>query len=912
MSDNTAKIYFFGSTSDKIEEKNINNLEDLLGGKGAHLWQMSQQKDINVPPGIIIPTTECSFYQDSNNQIRENLKKSVIENIKRIEAETNKEFGNPNNPLLLSVRSGAKTSMPGMMDTILNLGMNEKISNGLTKLYGERFAFDCYRRFLHMYSNVVLEIPSYKIEAVISDTKLQFGILKDSELEGNHMRQICKKIEEKTEEISGKKISKDPYEQLFNAIGAVFDSCNSHRAQVYRKINNINQIPKTAVNIQSMVFGNLNDQSLTGVMFSRNPSNGNKEIYGEYILQAQGEDIVSGSRTPCALSKIDSNSYQADLYQNQSTKEGCKYLEEENPPLFNELKNVAIFLENYYKEMQDIEFTVEKGKLWILQARNGKRVVSANIKIQHDLVKEGIISKEEAISRIDPNSIDVLLHPYPKSEYKLPIVASGLLASPGVGIGRVVFTSDDAVKMTQEGNDVILVREETSPEDVQGMHSAKAILTKTGGMTSHAAVVCRGMGVPCVVGCEKIEIDYENKYFIAEDGKTKINEGDIISVDGFKGISVIGEIPMQKPELSQELKNILSWCDELSKVKVRANAETEKDCKSAIKFGAKGIGLARTEHMFFEKDALLEIRKAIIFTEEAKINESIQKITEIQTEMFVKLLEIVKDMPINIRLIDPPLHEFLPKTELEINSFLKEIQYNTPEQSILIKKQLNKIKESNPMLGLRGCRLGITMPNLYEAQVLSILEAIAFHQKNGIKCNTEIMIPFIQSEKELKYCIDIIKNVQEKVESKHNIKIQFKIGVMIELPRACIIADKLAPLVSYFSFGTNDLTQTTLGISRDDGESFISAYKDLGIVKQDPFVELDQEGVGELIKIALKNAKTSNKDIYSGICGEHGGNPNSIYFACEVGMSYVSCSPYRIPIARIATAQHAIQNYSKE
>ncbi|MBL0725780.1 MAG: pyruvate, phosphate dikinase [Alphaproteobacteria bacterium] len=881
----------------------------LLGGKGAHLLDMAQM-GISVPAGMVIPTVECVKYFKNNFKLDQGLKNTVIETLKKIEKETSKKFGDPKNPLLLSIRSGAKVSMPGMMDTILNLGMNDEIANGMSVLYGEKFAADCYRRFLEMYTNVVLGIPSYKMEELLSDTKIQFGTLNNNKnLSVNHLHMLCDKIKKYAKLVTKCDIPSDPFEQLFVAIEAVFNSCNSKRSKIYREINNIVEEPSTAVNVQSMVFGNFEDsKSLTGVYFSRNPSDGEKCLYGEYVPNGQGEDVVSGSKTPYPISaKTMRKATELDACNSQSDP----LLEETMPELFNELKKVAEKLEKHYKDMQDIEFTVEKGKLWILQTRTGKRAPKANVKIQHDLAVEGLISKESAIIRVSSDDLIAMLHPRPclSTPHNLPIIACGLPASPGVGIGKVAFNSESVKRYTQDGYKVILVREETSPEDVEGMHLSDAILTRTGGMTSHAAVVCRGMGVPCIVGCSKIDINEEKGYFIGNNNNLVVREGDIVSIDGFAGNALLGTIQMKNPDPSAEFEEILKWADELSFVKVRANAETEKDCLTAKKFGAAGIGLARTEHMFFKSNALTELRKAIVLQDKLQVcgtlSDTVEKITELQENSFCEIFKIMGDLPINIRLLDPPLHEFLPKTDLEIQDFCKKVNIEDVET---VKKIVNQNKETNPMLGLRGCRLGVKMPFLYKAQINAIFKSIIKCKNNGLNPSIEIMIPLVQCKEELLYCIKMITETKLELEKQHNTKIDYKIGTMIELPRACMVAEELAPLVSYFSFGTNDLTQTTLGISRDDGESFLPLYKSNKIVNSNPFVHIDKQGVGELLKIAIKSGKKTNQNIYFGICGEHGGDPESIRFACDIGVSYVSCSPYRVPIAKLAVAQHAISS----
>ena len=803
--------------------------------------------------------------------------------------KTKKKFGDLKKPLLISVRSGARVSMPGMMDTILNLGLNDDTTEALAiKTSNKRFAKDSYRRFIQMYANVVLNVQGYYFEELIENYKLTKGVLLDTELDATDWDGLIKDFKKLIKEKTKKEFPQNVNEQLLGAVSAVFLSWESHRAKVYRKLNQIPLNWGTAVNIQSMVFGNMGNDCATGVVFTRNPSDGKKEIYGEFLINAQGEDVVAGTRTPQYITKN----------AKKLAKQSLPSMEESMPLIFNQLKTILIKLEKHYKDMQDVEFTIENKKLWILQTRTGKRTAKSAVKIAVDMVKEKLISKKDAVLRVDSNSVDTLLHPTLDETKEIKTIAKGLPASPGATSGKVVFTSDEAERLNSMMQDTILVRVETSPEDIHGMHASKGILTARGGMTSHAAVVARGMGRPCVSGSSEIDINYEKKFFKTT-SNVEVTEGDIITIDGSTGRVIFGEVPTLKPEISGEFSTLMEWADKFRKLKVRTNSETPLDAKTARDFGAEGIGLCRTEHMFFDEDRILSVREMILSKTIEDRNKALAKLLPHQKKDFTQIFKIMSGLPVTVRLLDPPLHEFLPKNDKEIKDLSNVTGLNVNE----IKSRTEELHEHNPMLGHRGCRLGISFPEIYEMQCRAIFEALIDCKKRKLKSTMpEIMIPLVSTEIEIKIMKDLVIRVAKKVQDENNTKISFLVGTMIELPRAAIKAKDIAKHAEFFSFGTNDLTQTTFGISRDDSGKFLSDYIENKIFDIDPFISID-EGVGDLIKIAALKGKKQNKNIKLGICGEHGGDPKSIYFCSDIGLDYVSCSPYRVAVARLAAAQ---------
>ena len=879
----------FSFNSKKI--KNLKNPKFILGGKGANLAEMGRM-GFPVPLGFTISTEVCHLFYKYNKKLNTKVLKEINNEVLNIEKKINKKFGDYKNPLLLSVRSGARVSMPGMMDTILNLGLNDQTVNALAKITGNRrFANDSYRRFIQMYSVVVLNIENYKFEDLIENYKLTKGVLLDTDLNADDWKALISDFKELVKIETKKDFPQNVKQQLIGAISAVFLSWESKRATIYRKINKIPSNWGTAVNVQSMVFGNMGKDCATGVVFTRDPSNGTNKIYGEYLLNAQGEDVVAGTRTPQYITK---NS-------RLKSKSKSKSLEETMPKVFKELKKILKLLEKHYKDMQDVEFTVEKNKLWILQTRSGKRTAKSAIKIAVDMVKEKLISKKEALLRIDPSSLDNLLHPSIDETNNLKVIATGLPASPGAASGKVTFSSEEAERLNSMMQDTILVRIETSPEDINGMHAAKGILTSRGGMTSHAAVVARGMGRPCVSGSSEIEIDYNKKIFKVNE--KIIKEGDVITIDGTSGRIILGKVKTVKPDLTGDFLKVMNWADYYRKLKVRTNSETPLDTKTARDFGAEGIGLCRTEHMFFDEDRILSVREMILSKSKEDRNKALSKLLPYQRNDFIEIFKIMKGLPVTIRLLDPPLHEFLPKTKDEVLNVSKSLnlEINDVEQRIL------ELHEQNPMLGHRGCRLAISFPEIYEMQCKAIFEAIVECKK--IKINSiipEIMIPLVSTEEEIKIMKNLVIKVAKNVEKKMKIKLKFLVGTMIELPRAALKAKDIAKHAEFFSFGTNDLTQTTFGISRDDSGKFLNDYIENKIFDIDPFISID-EGVGSLIELASTNGKKQNKKIKLGICGEHGGDPKSIRFCSETGLDYVSCSPYRVPVARLAAAQAEIK-----
>ena len=869
------------------EIKNIKTSKNYLGGKGANLSQMGKM-GLPVPPGFTISTKVCEIFYNNRRKLSSKIIKSIRKELEKIETETKKKFGDLTNPLLVSVRSGARVSMPGMMDTILNLGLNDKTVLALAKkTSNNRFAKDSYRRFIQMYSNVVLGIENYYFEDLIENYKLTKGVLLDTELDAEDWDGLIKDFKSIVKEKTKKDFPQDVYHQLIGAVSAVFLSWQSNRAKVYRKINGIPSDWGTAVNVQSMVFGNMGNDCATGVVFTRNPSNGINEIYGEYLINAQGEDVVAGTRTPQYITK--------KARKNSNSKENS--MEEAMPKVFKELKRILRLLEKYYKDMQDVEFTVENSKLWILQTRSGKRTAKSAVKIAVDMVKEKKISKNQAILRIDPNTLDTLLHPSLDEKSDLEVIAKGLPASPGAVSGKVVFSSDEAERLNDTMQNVILVRVETSPEDIHGMHAAKGILTSRGGMTSHAAVVARGMGRPCVSGSSEIEIDYKNKIFKTKNREVK--EGDIITIDGSTGRIILGEVKTVKPEISGDFSKILDWSDKARKLKIRTNSETPFDSKIAREFGAEGIGLCRTEHMFFEEERILSVRQMILSKSKEDRDKALEKLLPHQKNDFIQIFKIMSGLPVTVRLLDPPLHEFLPKNKSEIEDVAKSLSLSNEE----VKTRIDELHEQNPMLGHRGCRLGISSPEIYEMQCKAIFEALIECKNQKIKpIMPEIMIPLVSTEAEIKIMKKLVIRIAAEIQNKNRTKINFLVGTMIELPRAALKAKDIAKHAEFFSFGTNDLTQTTFGISRDDSGKFLNDYIENKIFDIDPFISID-DGVGDLIEIATSNGKKQNKKIKLGICGEHGGDPKSIHFCSRTGLDYVSCSPYRVPVARLSAAQ---------
>jgi pyruvate,orthophosphate dikinase len=880
-------VYRFGGGSAEGRA----DMRNLLGGKGANLAEMSAL-GLPVPPGFTITTEVCTYFYANGKSYPAELKTQVEDGLRRIEEIVGAKFGDPKKPLLVSVRSGARVSMPGMMDTVLNLGLNDVTAAGLAKQAGdERFAYDSYRRFIQMYGNVVLGVEHHSFEEILELHKSDLALESDTQLKAEHWKKVIEDYKAKVEEEIGKPFPQDPKEQLWGAIGAVFGSWNIQRAVTYRKINNIPEDWGTAVNVQAMVFGNMGDDCATGVAFTRNPSTGAKEFYGEYLVNAQGEDVVAGIRTP----------QQVTVAGKKANNSTLPAMEEVMPAVFKQLDQVRQQLEKHYCDMQDIEFTVQQGTLYMLQTRNGKRTAAAALKIAVDLCSEGLIDEATAVARIDPASLDQLLHPTLDPKAKKEVVARGLPASPGAASGEVVFTADEAEDRASKGTDVILVRVETSPEDIHGMHAAVGILTTRGGMTSHAAVVARGMGRPCVSGAGEIRVDAAKKLMMVKG--QKVGEGDIITIDGGTGEVMIGEVPTIQPQLSGDFAKLMSWADKVRKLKVRTNAETPLDARTAREFGAEGIGLCRTEHMFFDGSRIVAMREMIMADTVEGRKKALAKILPMQRQDFIELFKIMRGLPVTIRLLDPPLHEFLPNTREE----MAEVAAAAGVSADAVQARAAQLHESNPMLGHRGCRLGITYPEIYEMQARAIFEAAAaVHKEIGETVEAEIMIPLVSVPKELSLMKAAVERVAAAVEKATGFKIPYLIGTMIELPRAALLAGEIAKDAQFFSFGTNDLTQTTYGLSRDDAARFIASYERQGIIKQDPFISLDTDGVGELVKIAAERGRKTRDKLKLGICGEHGGDPASIHFCAKVGLDYVSCSPYRVPIAKLAAAQAAL------
>ena len=867
------------------------SMRNLLGGKGANLAEMAKL-NLPVPPGFTISTEVCSNYYQNSRTLPESLNGQIREALNQLERRTGKNFGDSENPLLVSVRSGSRASMPGMMDTVLNLGLNSDSVIGLAAKANERFAYDSYRRFIQMYSNVVLGMEHDTFEYILDDYKQREDYQFDTDLKASDWKAIVDEFKRAVEESLGKPFPELPHEQLHGAVTAVINSWMNDRAILYRKLNDIPEEWGTAVNVQAMVFGNMGDSSATGVAFTRNPSTGEDIFYGEYLINAQGEDVVAGIRTPAPVSNAHGRALQSD----EDT------LEKTMPTVFQRLLELAKILEKHYRDMQDIEFTIEDGELFILQTRNGKRTAAAALKIAVDLVTDGTITKNEAVLRLDPSQLDQLLHPTIAHDAVREVIVKGLPASPGAAVGKVVFDSKKAAQLAEQGEDVILMRAETSPEDIHGMHAARAIITARGGMTSHAAVVARGMGRPCVCGAGQLVIDVSASKFRV--GERIYKEGDSVTVDGTTGEVLAGEVKMNHPNLSGDFEKLMGWADEASSLVVRCNAETPMDVQTAKDFGAQGIGLCRTEHMFFDIDRISTVRAMILAEDENGRRAALDELRPVQRSDFEKIFEIMREKPCTIRLLDPPLHEFLPHS----NEDVSDIADSLGIEEIKLRQRINELDESNPMLGFRGCRLGIAFPEIYEMQAEAIFEA-AVNVATHLNClpSPEVMIPLVATKEEFEILKGVVDRVAEKVFARNERQIAYLVGTMIELPRAALRAGDIAESAEFFSFGTNDLTQTTLGISRDDAGKFLKTYETAKIYEKDPFTSIDIEGVGELVKIATARGRNTRPEIKLGICGEHGGDPASIKFCHKLGLDYVSCSPYRIPIARLSAA-HASLN----
>jgi pyruvate,orthophosphate dikinase len=880
-------VYFFGDG----QADGRADMKNLLGGKGANLAEMSSL-GVPVPAGFSITTEVCTYYYENSETYPADLEKQVMDNVTKIESIMGATFGDAENPLLLSIRSGARTSMPGMMDTVLNLGLNDTTVQGLIAKSGdERFAYDSYRRFVTMYSDVVLGVDHYHFEEELEALKEDKGYTLDTEVKAEDWKHLVGVYKAKVLEQLGSPFPEDPVEQMWGAIGAVFGSWMNQRAKTYRRLHNIPAHWGTAVNVQAMVFGNMGDDCATGVCFSRDPSTGENAFYGEYLVNAQGEDVVAGIRTPQNISIAGKEKNNSDL----------PAMEETMPEIYKELVSYRDKLELHYKDMQDMEFTIQRNKLWMLQTRNGKRTSAAALKIAVDMCNEGLIDKETAILRVAPENLDQLLHPMLDPDAPRTLLAHGLPASPGAASGQVVFTADEAEAWAQKGHKVILVRVETSPEDIGGMHVSQGILTTRGGMTSHAAVVARGMGVPCVAGAGEIRVDYRAKTLTV--GDIVVKEGDILTLDGAKGEVFRGEVPTLQPELSGDFADLMEWADKVRRMKVRANAETGEDCATARKFGAEGVGLCRTEHMFFDPQRIIHIRQMILAEDEAGRRAALEHLLPYQRQDFVEVFHIMQGLPVTVRLLDPPLHEFLPHSDNEI----ADVAASAGVDAATVKSRVAMLQESNPMLGHRGCRLGISYPEVYEMQARAIFEAaLEVSETKGETVLPEIMIPLVGSVQELEPLRALVDRVAQETFKAKGQSIEYHVGTMIELPRACLRAAEIAEQADFFSFGTNDLTQTTLGMSRDDSGPFLEVYTNKGIYERDPFQSIDVDGVGEMVQIAAERGRKTRPDIKLGICGEHGGDPDSIHFCESVNLNYVSCSPYRVPIARLAAAQSVL------
>ena len=866
--------------------------KSLLGGKGANLAEMCNL-DLPVPPGFTISTQVCDYFYKNQNQYPETLTNQLNTALASLEEQMGHKFGDVNDPLLVSVRSGAPISMPGMMDTVLNLGLNDETIEGLAKQAGsKRFALDSYRRFIQMYGDVVMNVPHQLFEDALHRLKERVGEDRDNKLLAEHWEELIPEYKEIIKTVAGTEFPQDPHKQLWGSISAVFSSWMCKRAITYRQINNIADDLGTAVNVQCMVFGNRGDASATGVLFTRNPNTGEKELYGEFLHNAQGEDVVAGIRTPFNI-----NDREA----------GQPLIDKEMPGMYNQILEVSSRLEEHYRDMQDIEFTIQQGKLFLLQTRGGKRTTGAALKIAVDMAEEGLLTREEALLAIEPTSLNQLLHPTIDYATEFDILTTGLAASPGAASGIVALTADEAERLANDGEDVILVRESTSPEDIHGMHAARGILTAAGGMTSHAAVVARGMGRSCVCGASELQIDDENNQITI--GETTVKVGERITLDGSTGHVIAGEVQMAQPTITREFDIFLKWADSERTLGIRANAETPADCKTARKYGAEGIGLCRTEHMFFDPDRINVMRQMILAETVNERLAALNKLQPIQRGDFVEIFSIMKGLPITIRLLDPPLHEFLPHSDEDVKQVAKEAGVSEEK----VRRRMHQLHEENPMLGHRGCRLGISYPEIYEMQVSAMLEAaLEVQSKNpALAPKLEIMVPFVANETEIELWKKRIDDLAaEKLAELGNVKVNFQVGTMMELPRACLTANEIVPHVEFFSFGTNDLTQTAIGLSRDDTSAMLSDYLTTGLISTDPFQSIDRVGVGELVKIAVERGRAEKKDLKCGVCGEHGGDPQSIEFFHNVGLDYVSCSPFRVPVARLAAAQAAIRDQS--
>lgn len=864
-----------------FEEGNA-SMKALLGGKGANLAEMTNI-GLPVPPGLTVTTDACRAYYENGKAITPDIKDQIVESFKSIEEKTGKLFGDRENPLLVSVRSGAMFSMPGMMDTILNLGLNDQTVVTVGERTGNmRFAFDSYRRFIQMFSDVVLEIPKYRFEQALDKAKDKNGYDYDTQLTVADLKELVDEFKTIVKKETGNEFPQDPNEQLMDSVNAVFRSWNNNRAIAYRNLYDIPHNLGTAVNVQSMVFGNMGDDSGTGVAFTRNPATGEKKLYGEFLMNAQGEDVVAGIRTPKSIEE----------------------LKEIMPEVYEQFTTITTNLENHYRDMQDIEFTIEQGRLYILQTRNGKRTVNAALRVAVEMVEEGLLTQDEAVLRIDPKQLDQLLHPtFDEATMKMATpIAQGLPASPGAATGKVYFTAEDALRAAAGGEKVILVRKETSPEDIEGMNVAQGILTSRGGMTSHAAVVARGMGKCCVAGCEVAKVDEELKIFAV--GNIRIMEGEYISLDGSTGKVYQGSIKTVEPTLSGDFATLMVWADAKRKMGVRTNADTPRDAKTAISFGAEGIGLCRTEHMFFEEERIPVVREMILSDSKSKRQRALDKLLPMQKQDFKGLFTVMKGLPVTIRLLDPPLHEFLPTEEKDIVALANEMQMNVLE----LKEVIHSLHEFNPMLGHRGCRLAVTYPEIAQMQARAIIEAaIEVELEENTTITPEIMIPLVGIKAELEYVKKVVVDTVEQVMDEKGVKIDYLVGTMIEIPRATVIADQIAEDADFFSFGTNDLTQMTFGFSRDDAGKFITEYRDKEVLVDDPFQSIDVEGVGKLVEMAVKLGKSTKPNLKMGVCGEHGGDPKSIEFFNKVGLNYVSCSPFRVPIARLSAAQAVLK-----
>ncbi len=880
-------VYFFGDG----QAEGRGDMKNLLGGKGANLAEMTSI-GLPVPAGFTLSTEVCTEFYKNDRNYPAGLKEEVVEHLARIEAMMGKTFGDAANPLLVSVRSGARASMPGMMDTVLNLGLNDRTVQGIIAQSGDpRFAYDAYRRFVQMYADVVMGMHKEELDHIMEQMKEQKGVHLDTELTVDDLKQLVTLFKHKVRESLGQAFPDDPQAQLWGAIGAVFGSWMNQRAITYRRLNNIPAEWGTAVNVQSMVYGNMGSDCATGVAFTRDPSTGEDYFYGEYLVNAQGEDVVAGIRTPQPINKVKHK--PGDL----------PAMEDVLPDCYQQLLQIRAILEKHYKDMQDIEFTIEKHKLYMLQTRNGKRTAKAAVKIAVDMVREGLISEHDAVMRIAPEQLDQLLHPSLDPKAPKQVIAKGLPASPGAACGQVVFSADEAEEAAKIGLKVILVRVETSPEDIHGMHAAQGILTARGGMTSHAAVVARGMGKCCVAGCGDIKVDYANQQFTAR-GSQVVKKGDVITLDGSSGEVMMGQVPTVQPELTGEFGQLMGWVDGIRRLGVRTNADTPHDSQVARDFGAEGIGLCRTEHMFFEGDRIMAVREMILAADLEGRKKALAKILPMQKGDFLGIFRVMKGLPVTIRLLDPPLHEFLPHTDSEIEELAREIHV----PAATLKAKVESLHEFNPMLGHRGCRLAVTFPEIYDMQVQAIMEAACELIKNeGYEIVPEIMIPLVGEVRELAVLRRNAIRVADAVIAEYGVKVKYLIGTMIELPRAALTADEIAKEAEFFSFGTNDLTQTTYGLSRDDAGRFLPFYVEQELYPNDPFVALDQVGVGMLVKMGCEKGRATRPDLKLGICGEHGGEASSVKFCHRIGLDYVSCSPYRVPIARLAAAQAVLE-----